>query len=151
MQPLEDNIQLEQVSALLSGSIELSEEQINRIKKCRTYLDEKAKSKEVFYGINTGFGSLCDVVVQAEELEDLQTNLVLSHACGVGELVPDEIIKLMLLLKIKNFTYGHSGVSMELVERLLWHYNENILPEVFEQGSLGASGDLAPLAHLSLP
>ncbi len=151
MQELLDTIQLEQIESLLSSSIELSQDQIDRIKKCRAYLDDKAKTGAVYYGINTGFGSLCDVVVKPEELEDLQTNLVLSHACGVGEPVPDDIIKIMLLLKIKNFTYGHSGVSMELMERLILLYNENLLPEVFQQGSLGASGDLAPLAHLSLP
>ena len=151
MSELLDTVQLDQISDLLTQPIVLSEDQITRIKKCREYLDEKGKTDEVFYGINTGFGSLCNVVVKPNELEDLQTNLVLSHACGVGERVPDEIVRLMLLLKIKNFTYGHSGVSMELMERLIWHYNENILPEVFQQGSLGASGDLAPLAHLSLP
>lgn len=151
MAELLDTIQLEQIDSLLSEPLELSKEQEDRIKKCRTYLDEKGKTDEVFYGINTGFGSLCDVVVKPSELEDLQTNLVLSHACGVGERVPRDIVKLMLLLKIKNFSYGHSGVSMELMERLLFMYNNNILPEVFQQGSLGASGDLAPLAHLSLP
>ena len=151
MQEILDTIQLDQIHELLATEIQLSVEQETRIKKCRTYLDDKAKTGEVFYGINTGFGSLCDVVVKPEELEKLQTNLVLSHACGVGERVPSDIIRLMLLLKIKNFTYGHSGVSMELVERLILLYNENLLPEVFQQGSLGASGDLAPLAHLSLP
>ncbi len=151
MHTLQDTIRLEEISLLLKETIELSKDQIERIEKCRTFLDEKSKTNEVFYGINTGFGSLCDVVVAPEQLEELQTNLVLSHACGVGELVPDEIVKLMLLLKIKNFTYGHSGVSPELVDRLLFFYNKNLLPEVFQQGSLGASGDLAPLAHLSLP
>ena len=151
MHLLNETFQIDEIAHLLSQPIQLTEEQEGRIKKCRIYLDEKAKTGEVFYGINTGFGSLCDVVVQPHELEDLQTNLVLSHACGVGERVPEEIIKLMLLLKIKNFTYGHSGVSMELMERLLHMYNKNLLPEIFQQGSLGASGDLAPLAHLSLP
>jgi histidine ammonia-lyase len=151
MQELQDTLHIEQINALLQDTIELSDDQKERITFCRNYLDKKATTGEVFYGINTGFGSLCNVVVQPEEIGDLQTNLVLSHACGVGELVPDEIVRIMLLLKIKNFTYGHSGVSMELVERLLWHYNQNVLPEVFQQGSLGASGDLAPLAHLSLP
>lgn len=151
MQIILENLQLDQLVPLLNEKIELKQEQKDRIVKCRSFLDQKATTGEVFYGINTGFGSLCDVVVKPNELEELQTNLVLSHACGVGERVPDEIIRLMLLLKIKNFTYGHSGVSMELMERLIIMYNQNLLPEVFQQGSLGASGDLAPLAHLSLP
>lgn len=151
MSQLLDNLTINNIPEIIKNNLELTEEHYQNIKNCRDYLDKKVSTGETFYGINTGFGSLCDVRVQDNELEQLQTNLVLSHACGVGEHVPMDIVRLMLLLKIKNFTYGHSGVSEELVERLLWHYNENILPEIFTQGSLGASGDLAPLAHLSLP
>ncbi|WP_396195551.1 histidine ammonia-lyase, partial [Flavobacterium sp.] len=103
------------------------------------------------YGINTGFGSLCNVKISNEHLSQLQENLVKSHACGTGEEVPQEIVKLMLLLKIQSLSYGHSGVQLQTVERLVDFYNHDILPVIYTQGSLGASGDLAPLAHLSLP
>ena len=151
MKQVFDEITLDNIQELLNDTISLSAESENRITNCRTYLEKKMAGGEVFYGINTGFGSLCNVKVETDELEQLQKNLVLSHSCGVGGLVPDDIVKLMLLLKIKNFSYGHSGVRLELVERLIALYNNGLLPEVFQQGSLGASGDLAPLAHLSLP
>lgn len=103
------------------------------------------------YGINTGFGSLCNVIISDENLSKLQENLVKSHACGTGDEVPHEIVKLMLLLKIQSLSYGHSGVQLQTVNRLIDFYNNDILPIIYTQGSLGASGDLAPLAHLSLP
>lgn len=132
--------------------IELSEERINRILTCRNYLDEKiAKTDKLIYGINTGFGSLCNTAISTEDLEQLQKNLVLSHACGMGERVPNELVKRMLLLKIIGLSHGNSGVQLETVERLMYFFNNDILPVVYQQGSLGASGDLAPLAHLSLP
>ena len=132
--------------------IKLSEEAIKNIEKCRAYLDEKIKTNhQPIYGINTGFGSLCNVKIDNKNLRKLQENLVKSHACGTGEEVPQEIVKLMLLLKIQSLSYGHSGVQLETVMRLVDFYNNNIIPVVFTQGSLGASGDLAPLAHLSLP
>lgn len=143
---------LDQIESYLSSGIQLHEEARENIKACRAFLDEKMKDdSQVYYGINTGFGSLCNVRISKEDIQQLQENLVLSHACGTGPEVPQEIVKLMLLLKIKNFTYGHSGVSETLVQRLIEFYNQNILPVVYQQGSLGASGDLAPLAHLSLP
>ena len=132
--------------------LELSEEARLNIEKCRTYLDEKMKShSDPIYGINTGFGSLYNVKISNENLSKLQENLVKSHACGTGEEVPQEIVKIMLLLKIQSLSYGHSGVQLETVQRLIDFYNNDILPVVYNQGSLGASGDLAPLAHLSLP
>ncbi|WP_130734699.1 histidine ammonia-lyase [Flavobacterium sp. J27] len=132
--------------------LELSEEARANIVKCRMYLDDKLKSNEnPIYGINTGFGSLCNVKISNENLSKLQENLVKSHACGTGEEVPQEIVKIMLLLKIQSLSYGHSGVQLETVERLIDFYNHDILPVIYSQGSLGASGDLAPLAHLSLP
>ncbi|HEY0898601.1 MAG TPA: aromatic amino acid ammonia-lyase, partial [Sphingobacteriaceae bacterium] len=122
------------------------------IVRCRTYLDRKlAESTAPIYGINTGFGYLQNIQIPAEELTELQHNLLLSHACGVGELVPREIVKIMLLLKIQSLSYGNSGVTLDTVNRLIYLFNENILPVVYSQGSLGASGDLAPLAHLTLP
>jgi histidine ammonia-lyase len=130
----------------------LSEESRNRILHCRKYLDHKLESTdEQFYGINTGFGSLCNIIISKQETQQLQHNLVTSHACGTGDLVPPAVVRLMLLLKIKNLSYGYSGVRLELVEKLIELYNHGILPVIFQQGSLGASGDLAPLAHLSLP
>lgn len=140
------------IEKLLRSSIYLDEQSIQNIQKCRQYLDVKMKEEnKTFYGINTGFGSLCHVKISTDDIEQLQENLVLSHACGVGDEVPQNIVKLMLLLKIKNFVYGHSGVSLQVVERLIEMFNQNILPVVYQMGSLGASGDLAPLAHLSLP
>ncbi|MEZ4857738.1 MAG: histidine ammonia-lyase [Flavobacteriaceae bacterium] len=132
--------------------LDLSEEATLNIKKCHDYLHKKIKQSDApIYGINTGFGSLCDVKIAPENLSKLQENLVMSHACGTGDLVPKEIVKLMLLLKIQSLSYGYSGVQLETVQRLMDFYNHDVLPVVYEQGSLGASGDLAPLAHLSLP
>jgi histidine ammonia-lyase len=110
-----------------------------------------ANSTKPVYGINTGFGSLCDVKINTEDLSQLQKNLVMSHACGTGEQVPQEIVRLMLLLKIQSLAYGHSGVQLKTVERLIEFYNLEIYPIIYTKGSLGASGDLAPLAHLCLP
>lgn len=130
----------------------LSTKAKQKIKDCRDYLDKKMEHSDApIYGINTGFGSLCNHKISNDDLGKLQTNLVLSHACGTGEKVPDEIVKIMLLLKVQSLSYGHSGVQLVTVERLIEIFNKNILPIIFQQGSLGASGDLAPLAHLSLP
>jgi histidine ammonia-lyase len=132
--------------------IALSEEAKLNIQKCRTYLDQKMAAEDApIYGINTGFGSLCNVKISKENLSQLQENLVKSHACGTGDEVPSEIVKLMLLLKIQSLSYGHSGVQLQTVERLIDFYNNDVFPVIYTQGSLGASGDLAPLAHLSLP
>jgi histidine ammonia-lyase len=132
--------------------IALSEEAKLNIEKCRNYLDNlMATHEEPIYGINTGFGSLCNVKISNENLSQLQENLVKSHACGTGEEVPQEIVKIMLLLKIQSLSYGNSGVQLQTVERLVDFYNNDVLPVIYNQGSLGASGDLAPLAHLSLP
>jgi histidine ammonia-lyase len=136
----------------LQSKLGLSDESEMLVKKCRDFLDNLlSKDKKAIYGINTGFGSLCDTIVSDDKLEQLQENLVLSHACGLGEEVPSEIVKLMLLLKIQGLSLGHSGVQKETVERLIYFYNHEAFPVVYNQGSLGASGDLAPLAHLSLP
>jgi histidine ammonia-lyase len=122
------------------------------ILKCREYLDKKINaSDELFYGINTGFGFLQNVKIEKAQLETLQQNLLLSHACGLGDEVPDEIVKLMMMLKIKSLSYGYSGIGIEVVKRLMDMYNNNVLPVIYTQGSLGASGDLAPLSHMSLP
>ncbi|HEY0091895.1 MAG TPA: histidine ammonia-lyase [Flavobacterium sp.] len=133
-------------------TLALSEEAKLNIDKCREYLDRKMESHDgAIYGINTGFGSLYNIKISPNNLTRLQENLVRSHACGIGEEVPHEIVKIMLLLKIQSLSYGYSGVQLATVERLISFYNNEILPVVYTQGSLGASGDLAPLAHLSLP
>jgi histidine ammonia-lyase len=130
----------------------LSQEAIDNIARCRRYLDEKiGNSREPIYGINTGFGSLYNRNISSDQLEKLQENLVKSHACGTGPTVPPHLVKLMLFLKIQSLAYGYSGVQVATVRRLVDMYNHNVLPIVYEMGSLGASGDLAPLAHLSLP
>ncbi len=147
-------LSLEVIQEIISQNkkIALSDEAKVAIEKCRTYLDTKmASNDEPIYGINTGFGSLCNVKISSENLSQLQENLVKSHACGTGEAVPHEIVKIMLLLKIQSLSYGHSGVQLQTVDRLIDFYNNDILPIIYTQGSLGASGDLAPLAHLSLP
>ncbi|MDP6922840.1 MAG: histidine ammonia-lyase [Lutibacter sp.] len=140
-------------SIVLQGqSLKLSEEAKEKIRLCRRYLDDKIlEHSAAIYGINTGFGSLCNVKIDSNNLRKLQENLVMSHACGTGEKVPKSIVKLMLLLKIQSLSYGHSGVQVATVQRLMDFYNNDLIPVVYTQGSLGASGDLAPLAHLSLP
>ena len=132
--------------------IALSKEAIDKITNSFEFLSNKIKNNDTpIYGINTGFGSLCNVTISSENLSKLQENLVTSHACGTGEYVPKAIVKIMLLLKIQSLSYGYSGVQLQTVERLVEMYNKNIIPVVYTQGSLGASGDLSPLAHLSLP
>ena len=132
--------------------LELSAEAIAKIEKCRNYLDRKTETSEVpLYGITTGFGSLCNRNISPNELTTLQENLVKSHACSVGTELNPEIVRLMLLLKAHALSMGHSGVQVVTVQRVLDLYNNDILPIVYDRGSLGASGDLAPLANLFLP
>jgi histidine ammonia-lyase len=147
-------LSLEIIQEIISQNkaLELSDEAKINIQKCRDFLDTKmASHSEPIYGINTGFGSLCNVKISKENLSKLQENLVKSHACGTGDEVPSAIVKLMLLLKIQSLSYGYSGIQLQTVERLVAFYNNDILPIIYTLGSLGASGDLAPLAHLSLP
>ena len=132
--------------------IALSNDAIQRINHCREYLDKKMEDvAHPIYGVTTGFGSLCNISISKEHLSQLQKNLMMSHACGTGQRVPAEIARLMLLLKVQSLSYGHSGVQLITVERLVDMFNNNIIPVVYEQGSLGASGDLSPLAHMCLP
>lgn len=147
-------LDLSKIQEIISSDkkIALSESAIQKIEKCRAYLDEKTKSiSKPIYGINTGFGALYNVKIDDNNLQKLQENLVMSHACGTGDEVPKEIVKLMILFKIQALSYGHSGVQLATVNRLIDFYNNDIIPVIFTQGSLGASGDLSPLAHLSLP
>ncbi|WP_314818795.1 histidine ammonia-lyase [Alloprevotella tannerae] len=149
-----EHLSIERVGEIIEKGykLELGDDARQRIQRCREYLDKKiAENKAPIYGVTTGFGSLCNVSVSAEELEQLQVNLMMSHACGVGDRVPNEIVKIMLLLKIQSLSYGFSGCKLDTVERLIDFFNNDVYPIVYMQGSLGASGDLVPLAHLSLP
>ncbi len=144
----------ELIEKLLDGNchVSLSKSAEKKIIASRKFLDQKIKSSKVaIYGVTTGFGSLYDKSISGHDLEELQHNLVVSHAVGMGDEVPSEIVKLMLVLKAQSLSYGYSGVELSTVKRLLDFYNKDIVPVVYEQGSLGASGDLAPLAHMSLP
>ena len=145
---------LDRVKQILDNheQLQLSDEAIAAIEKCRKYLDRKMEDiSSPVYGITTGFGSLCNITIPAEDLSQLQHNLVMSHACGMGEEVRPEIVRLMLFLKAQSLSYGHSGTQLVTVQRIIDMFNHDILPVVYQQGSLGASGDLAPLAHLALP
>ena len=145
---------IETAAALLEkgSKLTLSPESEAAIIKCRKFLDSKMEDiGRPVYGVTTGFGSLCNISIPAEDLSQLQHNLVMSHACGTGETVRPEIVKLMLLLKVQSLSYGYSGVQLVTVQRLMDMFNNDVLPVVYQQGSLGASGDLAPLAHLCLP
>jgi len=152
---IDDNwMDLKNVKELLSKKLKLSltNDAEEKIIKCRNYLDKKINdSDELFYGINTGFGFFQDVKISKTQLEELQSNLLKSHACGMGDEVPQNIVRLMMMLKIKSLSYGYSGISIQIVKRLIEMYNNDVLPVIYTQGSLGASGDLAPLSHLCLP
>ena len=145
---------LERLSLILKNNqkLALSPESRKDTEGCAQFLQQKLKNTDrAFYGINTGFGSLCNVRISNDQIEQLQHNLVCSHACGIGDEVPPEIVKIMLFLKIQSLSYGHSGIRVETIERLIQFYNDDVLPIIYQLGSLGASGDLAPLAHLALP
>lgn len=145
---------IERVEEIITKGMKLalSEESKERIIRCRQYLDEKIKTCDhPIYGITTGFGSLCDVSIGEADLSTLQENLVMSHACGCGDLVNPTIVKMMMLNKIMSLSFGNSGVQLATVERLIDMFNADIIPVVYSQGSLGASGDLAPLANMCLP
>ncbi len=142
------------ISSILNDNskLKISQESLNKIQICRDYLDKKTKNQKTpTYGINTGFGSLYNKSISQKDLGKLQENLVKSHACGIGDEVPQEVVKLMLLFKIHALSLGHSGVQVSTVQRLIDFFNNDVTPVVYQLGSLGASGDLAPLAHMSLP
>lgn len=149
-----EHLSIEQIGEIVYGGykIELSDDAQRRISECRKYLDKKIEESTVpIYGVTTGFGSLCNVSIGSDYLAQLQINLMMSHACGTGDHVPNDIVKIMLLLKIQSLSYGFSGCQLATVNRLIDFFNNDVYPIVYMQGSLGASGDLVPLAHLSLP
>ena len=151
---LSEHHSLEDIRSIVESRVKvsLSETAKAKIEKCHSYLLQKvAQDGPPIYGVNTGFGSLCNTEIEAKDLSQLQINLLRSHACGAGAYVPKEIVKLMLLLKAQSLSYGHSGVQLATVEKLLEFYNNDTTPVIYELGSLGASGDLAPLSHLALP
>jgi histidine ammonia-lyase len=148
------DLKLETISEILASNarLSLSEESVDLITLCRNYLDRKLENNtSPIYGITTGFGSLHNKTISKDQLNKLQENLVKSHACGMGPIVREDIVRLMLLLKIHALSLGKSGVQVATIQRLIDFFNEGVTPVVYEQGSLGASGDLAPLAHLVLP
>ncbi len=139
--------------SLLKGETKgiLSEQSVAQIKKSAQNVQQIIDSGKTVYGINTGFGPLCDTLISKAETRKLQGNLLISHSVGVGNPIPKEISKLMLITKAHALAKGYSGVTLEVVERILLMIEKDIIPAVPEQGSVGASGDLAPLAHLFLP
>lgn len=149
-----DDLTFEIIQYILEKDVklQLSEDSKHLIQKSKDYLDKKLReSGKPIYGINTGFGALCDIVISNDQLSKLQENLVISHACNIGPEIPPDVVKLMLLLKAHALSKGNSAVQIITVQRILDLFNYNVLPVVCEQGSLGASGDLAPLAMLFLP
>ena len=148
-----DTFTIADVMAILENPkhAKLNKEAIERILKSQKNVREIVESERTVYGINTGFGPLCDVKISEEETAQLQYNLIISHAVGVGKPIAKELSKVMMISKIHALSKGFSGVSLEVIERLIFMLQEDIIPVVPEQGSVGASGDLAPLAHLVLP
>ncbi len=139
--------------AILTGELnaQISDQARQKIEASHKIVLETSKGNQAVYGINTGFGPLCDTIISKENTSELQRKLLLSHSVGVGDPIDPELAKLMLILKVHSLSKGYSGISMEVLERILWHIDQDIIPVVPEQGSVGASGDLAPLAHLFLP
>ena len=149
-----ENIDLILIKKILDSNqkIELSKSQAKIVNGSRGFLEKKINSSnEPIYGVNTGFGSLHNIKIDSKQLNKLQENLIISHACGVGEVISNKVVKIMLLLKIISLSKGYSGVHLNTINRLIFFYNEDIFPIIYSYGSLGASGDLAPLAHFSLP
>lgn len=150
-----DHLSLDLLHDLIDDTdrkVEFSPAAVASIKKARSYLDDRlARDSSPIYGINTGFGFLCNTEIASEDLSSLQERLIKSHACGTGDVAPEEVVRFMLILKAKSISFGHSGVALPTVQRLVDFYNHRVTPVVYNQGSLGASGDLAPLAHLCLP
>ncbi len=139
--------------AIASGKIKgtLSSASINRIRQSQQYVQNIVDSNRTVYGINTGFGILANKSISEEDTRTLQHKILQSHSVGVGDPIPAEVAKLMLITKVHALAKGYSGAQLSTLERIIWHIDQNILPVVPEKGSVGASGDLAPLAHLFLP
>lgn len=122
-----------------------------RIQKSADDVSTIANNDAAVYGINTGFGPLCNTIINKDKTRELQRRILLSHSVGVGEPITKDLAKLMMILKVHALSKGYSGIAPEVLDRIIWHIEKDIVPVVPEQGSVGASGDLAPLAHLFLP
>ncbi|MBU2950025.1 histidine ammonia-lyase [Tamlana agarivorans] len=148
-----DTLTVNKVLAIAKGTLKatICEEAVTQIENCRAKVEKMASSNKAVYGINTGFGPLCDVQITPEETNKLQENLLITHAVGVGNPIDKELSKIMMICKVHALSRGYSGVRLELIERILYFIENDLLPVVPEQGSVGASGDLAPLSHLFLP
>ena len=148
-----DNLTVNKVMAISKGKLQaiLTEETKTKVIQCRKKVETMATGNKAIYGINTGFGPLCDVQITPAETNKLQHNLLITHAVGVGNPIDKELSKIMMICKIHALCQGFSGVRLELIQRILYFVNNDLLPVVPEQGSVGASGDLAPLSHLFLP
>lgn len=148
-----DSLTTNKVIAIANGSLKgvLTAEAKNKVVTCRKKVEVIIKSNKAVYGINTGFGPLCDVQITAEQTSKLQENLLITHAVGVGKPTDKMISKIMMICKVHALCQGYSGIRLKVIERILFFIENNFLPVVPEQGSVGASGDLAPLSHLFLP
>ena len=148
-----DQLTLHKIQEIANGNLKaiINNEAKEKIISCRKKVEIITKKDKVVYGINTGFGPLCDVQISPEETNQLQKNLLITHAVGVGNNIDKQLSKLMMICKVHALCQGFSGVRLELIERIIFFIENNLLPTVPEQGSVGASGDLAPLSHLFLP
>lgn len=148
-----ENLKIEALKDFLGNTdsiVEISEEAYQKVDHSRKVVDKIIDQEKTIYGITTGFGLFCDVLISKEKVKDLQVNLIRSHACGVGKSFDEPVALLMMVLRLNTMLKGHSGVTRDLVDQLKLYINKRIIPVVPEQGSLGASGDLAPLSHMAL-
>lgn len=148
-----NSLTIEQVIqvARRGAKVSLSQEAVLKIKESREFVDTIVENERVIYGITTGFGKFSDVTISKEQSEDLQHNLIVSHACGVGNHFTPEVVKTIMLLRANALAKGYSGIRLSTLETLIEMLNKDVIPAIPEKGSLGASGDLAPLAHMVLP
>jgi len=137
--------------ARFKEEVKIAQSSMKLVRKSREFVEKVVESEDPVYGINTGFGKLSDTSVSKEDVSKLQENLLMSHACGVGSPFSDEIVRGMMVLRINALIKGYSGIRPVTLEKLVELLNKDVCPVVFEKGSLGASGDLAPLSHMSLP
>ena len=131
--------------------VEISSDSKEKVNQARAYIEQVIEKEQPVYGINTGFGKLSDVSIDKCDLAKLQENLIKSHACGVGEAFSESIVRGMLLLRVNALIKGNSGIRLVVIEKMVEFLNKRVTPVVFSKGSLGASGDLAPLSHMALP
>ena len=148
-----DRLTVDTVMGIANGTIKgvMNKQAIKKVNACRKMVEKMASSNKAVYGINTGFGPMCDVQITPAETNKLQENLLISHAVGVGNAISTSLSKIMMICKVHALCQGYSGIRLEVIERILFFIDNDLLPVLPEQGSVGASGDLAPLSHLFLP